>query len=788
MNTTMLFLSTKKSSNSRVTRSVCLAVAVGSVALSLSGCRGRESDGAKSAGTDVSSSLDSHARMVQTLAEIKQRIPDENLYLGNSELMQLQRQYSAQPIQAYADRGAVMFEIGTRNVFLGNTAAGIAEQEQAYELLTHSPVPRSVYDRLFFSLGVSHMRQAENQNCIDGHTSGSCIFPIRDDGVHTRQQDATRAIAYFSEVLETQPGHLPSCWLLNIAYMAIGKYPDQVPPDYLIPPRAFESEQEFPRFTDRAANLGLNTFGLAGGSVVDDFDDDGFLDIIVSSWSPADQLRYFHNEGDGSFSDQTDASGLTGIFGGLNLVHADYDNDGDLDLLVLRGGWLGQQGMHPNSLLRNDGSGHFFDVTFDSGLGEQHFPTQTASWGDYDNDGDLDLYVGNEQHSNQLFQNQGDGTFLDVAEAAGVDDPGFSKGVIWGDYDNDRWPDLYVSNMDGENRLYHNQGNGSFAEVASELGVTGPKSSFPVWFWDYNNDGALDLFVASFSQSVSPVAASYMGLPHNSEMDCLYQGDGKGGFAEVAEAANLKRVTQPMGSNFGDLDNDGFLDFYLGTGFPDFEALVPNLMFRNVEGKRFADITTAGGFGHLQKGHGVSFADLDNDGDQDVFHELGGWFAGDAYGNVLFENPGFGNDWIAIKLVGTDSNTAAIGARIRVDVGGRSIYRTVNSGGSFGCNPLRQQIGLGKADTISRLEIYWPTSDQTQVFEGLQPNQFIEVTEGRQDYKQRNWVTAPFKLESPKSMHEHHDHGQIGHDHGGDDDGSREHSDHGNADHAMPSQ
>ena len=138
-----------------------------------------------------------------------------------------------------------------------------------------------------------------------------------------------------------------------------------------------------------------------------------------------------------------------------------------------------------------------------------------------------------------------------------------------------------------------------------------------------------------------------------------------------------------MGANFGDLDNDGWLDFYLGTGYPDYEGLIPNVMYRNRGGTGFADVTTAGGFGHLQKGHGVSFADLDNDGDQDVFEQMGGAYPGDGFADVLFENPGFGNHWIAVKLVGARSNRSAIGARIRVEI--------VERGHSAGRLPLGQQ-------------------------------------------------------------------------------------------------
>ena len=599
--------------------------------------------------------------MLRELAAIKNSIPG-NFFLGDADIRELQRELARSPKNALQMRGALMFEIGTKNVFLGNIQEGIEQQEAAFELLKQTEVPASVFDRLYFSLGVAHFRLAENLNCVNAHTQDSCLFPIRGGGVHVQPEQTRRSIEYFKRVLQRMPNHLPSRWLINVAYMAIGGYPDQVPGAYLIPPESFESEEDFPRFLDRAGELGLDTFSLAGGSIVDDFDGDGLFDVVVSSWSPAGQIRYFHNQGDGSFSDATEQAGLAGLYGGLNLVQADYDNDSDVDVLVLRGGWLADGGRHPNSLLRNDGNGRFKDVTFEAGLGKQHYPTQTASWADYDNDGDLDLYVGNEGFPNQLFQNQADGTFVDVSQEARVDDAAFTKAVVWGDYDNDRYPDLYVSNMDGPNRLYRNLGNGAFEDRAPVLGVTRPNVSFPGWFWDFNNDGALDLFVASFYQSLDAVAANYLGLPQQTEMDCLYRGDGEGGFEEVAETMNLRRVSQPMGSNFGDLDNDGYLDFYLGTGFPDLEALVPNLMYRNDRGNRFLNVTSAGGFGHLQKGHGVAFADLDNDGDQDVFHELGGWFAGDAFGNALFENPGFGNHWIQIQLVGTQSNRSAIGA------------------------------------------------------------------------------------------------------------------------------
>lgn len=221
-----------------------------------------------------------------------------------------------------------------------------------------------------------------------------------------------------------------------------------------------------------------------------------------------------------------------------------------------------------------------------------------------------------------------------------------------------------------------------------------------------------------------------------------------------------------MGSNFGDINNDGDLDFYLGTGYVDYEGLMPNLLFVNRGGREFQDVTFAAGVGHLQKGHGVAFADLDNDGDQDIFAQMGGWFAGDAFPNALFENPGAGGHWIDVRLVGRRSNRSALGARIHVVVGQgdarRDVYRWVNAGGSFGANPLRQHIGLGSAGRIESLEVYWPATDEAQVFGDIVADQWIEITETEQQYRtislQRLEMAAPGTAAAripapPRGMH-----------------------------------
>ena len=687
---------------------------------------------------------DSHGRMVDLLEEIRRRSAAENLYTGADFRARERRQLELLGSDATAaQRSRLLLVVGKDELRLGNNRKAIDLLREAHEL-SDSRLVQPV-----FQLAVAYLRLGEASNCIAHRNADSCILPLREGGIHRDQRPARTAIGYLIEVLRRQPGHKAARWLLNLAYMTVGAYPAELPDEFLIPPERFESEQGVARFRDVAPKLGLNTVSLSGGAIADDFDGDDWLDLIVSDWSPSGQLRFFRNNGDGTFIERTEEAGLRGLYGGLNLVQADYDSDGDLDVFVLRGAWLERAGRHPNSLLQNDGNARFRDVTFSAGLAENHFPTQTAAWADFDNDGDLDLYVGNESFPSQLFRNNGDGTFLDIAAAAGVTNGEVAKGVVWGDYDGDRLPDLYVSNFGALNRLYRNNGDSTFTDVAPVAGVTYPLKSFPTWFWDFNNDGSLDLFVSGYERRVDDIAAHYLGLPSmDTEPDSLYQGDSTGSFTYVGLETDLNHVTQPMGSNFGDLDNDGFLDFYLGTGYPEYEGLMPNLLFRNVEGKRFADVTTAAGVGHLQKGHGVAFADFDHDGDQDIFVELGGAYAGDVYANALFENPGFGNNWLVVRLVGTKSNASAIGSRVRavISEGGaqRSVYRWVNSGGSFGANPLRQHMGLGRARKVDALEIYWPASDRTQVFRDIDANQLIVVREDRDHLETRPY--DPVKL------------------------------------------
>jgi hypothetical protein len=268
--------------------------------------------------------------------------------------------------------------------------------------------------------------------------------------------------------------------------------------------------------------------------------------------------------------------------------------------------------------------------------------------------------------------------------------------------------------------------------------VTEPKYSFACWFWDYDNDGRLDLYVNGSRATLGQIILSQLGRPAGGERPRLYHNEG-GRFTDVTREAGLDRVWLPMGSNFGDIDNDGFPDFYLGTGSPPYSYLVPNVLMHNEGGRRFEDVTIATGTGHLQKGHGVSFADWDGDGDLDLFLESGGAVPGDKAHNALFENPGHGRRWLTLRLVGTRSNRAAIGARVRVVVSGpdgpRSIHGVIGGGSSFGNNPLTPTIGLGRARAIDAVEIAWPDGGTRQVARGLPLDRAVVITEGEEGFR-----------------------------------------------------
>jgi hypothetical protein len=415
----------------------------------------------------------------------------------------------------------------------------------------------------------------------------------------------------------------------------------------------------------------------------------------------------------------------------------------------LRGAWKSRFGKEPPSLLRNNGDGTFTDVTKESGLLSMH-PTQTATWADFNNDGWLDVFIGHESWDDsdpqycELYLNNHDGTFTNYTKESGINVAKFVKGVTSGDYDNDGDADIFISTLNGDKFLFQNEGvkDGKlhFKDVTTDAGFANEKAkTFATWFWDYDNDGWLDIIACGYNFTTSLAtyeAEEALGKPEkNSGEVFLYKNNHDGSFTNVTTSAGLTKMVFAMSANFGDIDNDGYSDMFFGTGNPKYQSLVPNKMFKNMGGKYFADVTNSARVGNLQKGHGISFADLDNDGDEDIYIDMGGAYPGDVYQNSLFINPGQSkNNWIDISTQGTTCNKAAIGARLKVyfreDNKPRVVYRDVNSGGSFGANPLRQHIGIGRATSIDSIVINWPGDKTLQTLKNISPNHYISIVQG----------------------------------------------------------
>lgn len=705
----------------------------------------------KTAGTEKAA-VDNHQKMLGILAGVRDKInTNENQYAAEEKL-----KYYKALLESTTDPSehlTYLVRYGITLLQYGDEASAVNILEKVLEIAGSDKEGRK---KALYWLGTAYLRLGERENCVMGHNEGACIMPLQGKGIHQIKRGSQKAVETFETLLKEDPNNLDAQWLLNIAYMTLGEYPQRVPKQWLIPGLDAPGYPVQP-FTDMATDLKIMVNNRAGGSIVEDFDNDGYLDIVTSAWDLSDPMHYFKNNGDGTFSDLSEKTGLNAITGGLNIQQTDYNNDGLMDIWVLRGAWQGQGGPfgdQPNSLIRNNGNGTFTDVTIEAGLLSFH-PTQTSTWNDFNNDGWLDLFIGNESqdaktiHLCEFYINNKDGTFKNVATEWGLEIGVFAKGVTSGDYDNNGWPDLFISAMSGHKLLLRNLGlvNGKLAfENATEKAGFAKEQyrSFPTWFFDYNNDGWLDIFVCNydFTKDLSFYAAKE-ALKSSNDMEgkpIIYRNNRDGTFSNVTTSMGINKVAFSMGSNFGDFNNDGWLDFYLATGNPAYQSLLPNKLFINLEGKKFADATTASRTGNLQKGHGVSIADLDNDGDQDIHVEMGGAYRGDGYPSAFYLNPGQNtNNWIYLKLEGTKSNRAAIGAKIMVKFHEngkeRIVYRELNSGGSFGSSPFRREIGIGQATKIDEIVIAFPASGITHTLKNVEPNQCLKIKEGQEGFE-----------------------------------------------------
>lgn len=622
-------------------------------------------------------------------------------------------------------------------------------------------------------LALCYLRMGEQENCQDNHNDQSCIVPIDQAGVHIKEAGSRKAIEKYLEILAQFPNDYQSRWLLNLAYMTLDEYPEKVASQYLI--NIHQEDGKDVLFQNVATQLGVDEFDLSGGVITDDFNNDGLIDILCSSWGLKGSVKYFENTGKSGFVDKTVEAGLSKVQGGLNLKQADIDNDGDLDFIILRGAWRPNLswGILPNSLMQNNGEAIFTDITMQSGVYSRK-PSQSAEWIDYNNDGLIDLFVANETTASSsqdfpcaLYKNLGNSKFTNVAVETGTDHVGYFKGVSSGDINNDGYRDLYITNLSGDNILLKNNEGSRFQNITQSAQVKSPFASFPCWFFDANNDGWDDLFVSSFDQlqfndQSGQFALGLLNKPLRTESLKFYLNNGDETFADKTTSYLDFSSIGTMGCNYGDVDNDGFPDFYLGTGAPDYRSVVPNRFFMNREGKHFDDRTYAMGLGHIQKGHAISFADFDNDGDQDIYAVMGGAFEGDVFPNALFNNAGNDNNWLKLRLRGKSSNAAAIGAKIEVNItsGGskRTVYHTVGSGASFGANSIIAHIGLGKASSIESIKIKWPNKTMLeQSYMNFEMNSFYNIYEDQANPEFVQLDGFDFAKNKKKShSHKHH--------------------------------
>ena len=509
----------------------------------------------------------------------------------------------------------------------------------------------------------------------------------------------------------------------------------------------------FPNGGDKAKQSILETTG--SGAAFFDYDNDGLLDIYLVSGAGG-VSRLYHNDGKGHFTDVTAKMGLSGAPSnawGQGVCAADYDNDGYTDLFVT---YFGQ-----NHLYRNVAGARFEDVTERAGLRQDRARYNTGcAFLDYDNDGHADLFVANYLKfdpatapqpgenpycwyrglavacgprglpfdRNILYHNNGDGTFTDVSESSGIAEPdqNYALGVLTGDFNQDGLVDIFVACDQSPSLLYINRGNGKFSEEAVLRGAAFDEngkamSGMGVAAGDYDGDGRPDIFRSNFSD----------------ERETLYHNRGGGEFDDVTIPAGMAQNTRYVGwgCGFFDFDNDGRLDLLLVNGhvFPEVDRLGIDIhyrdhaiLYRNLGGGKFADISQSAGPGILerQSARGAAFGDYDNDGLIEVLINNQ-----NATPSLLKQTMRPAGHWIALKLTGVQSNRSALGAKVRLTTGSRTQLGEVSSGGSYlSQNDLRLHFGIGEATRIDRVEISWP-SGQQQVLRDVLPDRVFAIEE-----------------------------------------------------------
>ena len=536
------------------------------------------------------------------------------------------------------------------------------------------------------------------------------------------------------DAMDANPNNERARYWLWLTANKLGSYPAFVPEKYRMEVKAGH-EKPVVQFTDIAAKIGLDKTSGGRGIAIFDYNNDGYLDIVISSAHGGCNL--YRNNGDGTFTDVSIGSGVDQCVNTFAIAAADYNNDGFVDLYITRLGFYGGEG----ELLRNNGDGTFTIVTQEAGL-SLWGPAFSCSWVDYDGDGFLDLYICNNlgglfdrKTPNRLFHNNGDGTFSEVTEQAGLNTVWPTIGCAWGDYDNDGRPDLFVSNAMGHSQLYHNNGDGTFTDVSEQAGVTESGFGTLAMFWDYDNDGWLDIahFVWSDHEDVIHTMRTGEGPP-DGKPTRIYHNNRNGTFTQVNHDLGMNGCWGTMSASIADVNNDGYLDVLLGNGSPKMDRLDP-MVLMEFDGTTFRNTTFAAGLAYHGKSHGVTAGDLFGDGRVSILVASGGQYPGDLLTTSVYYPNRLAGNYVNIRLVGVKSNRSAIGARVSVLSNGRWQHGLVSGGTNFGCLPLEQHFGLGTNTSIEAVEVLWP-SGLKQRFEGLPINNSWEFTEGQPQWRE----------------------------------------------------
>lgn len=618
----------------------------------------------------------------------------------------------------------------------------------------------------YFARAACLLRWARERNLAarqppiaDRFWSGTTIATDRHAAILAARNDLLAGL----ELSDSGPASIEARWLLNLADAMLDQFPESVPSRYRVV--QVLPDADFHAFHEAATPAGLAGMSLPGPLSVDDFDGDQRLDILSTAQDGTSSLQLYSRKMSNQFSAVPDKL-TSGTLGSTAVITADIDNDGALDVLILRGNRGPGGAEHGASLWRQDGSGQLVDVTQESGITHAGAATNGV-FADFDGDGDLDLFLGisgvpsanpregGGAHSS-LLENDGTGIFQDITRWAGIPIFNDCRACVAADFDNDGDLDLFLlAATPGDSfpsaRLFANRGNGAFDEVP--FGLQFPSDVSSVLAFDYDNDGWIDLFVASRSADASRVLNTLCGKLSGGGGSRLYRNLGDRRFQDVTERAGLGDEWPVAQATVGDIDNDGFLDLFLMLDPRGLTMPLPSVLYRNVSGARFENWTHLAKVGFLHGRGQAIFADIDDDGNQDLFVQAG---EGDPLApgpRSLMLNRGNSGRFLHLRLVGINSDRFAVGARVRLTVTEEGKTRQIcfsTSANADRHGPLsRLEIGLGMADRIDALEIAWPTGENVDVHTEVPLDSFITITEAEPVIHVREGRSAlPFPGES----------------------------------------